>query len=166
MQRFSIKWKEIPKQTQPKRSLHRKRYNHTMGCFRWQKDKCILKWPDELKEKRSPCFQAQMWWQDLAQEVLQSPTDERQQGVLREIKLEKEQIDTHQYIIHFCPMSEAAPRFFIHFHILADTEREQSSVSLLVLGDSYRNSILAWGFAWLILVLFILAVPGELTHER
>lgn len=87
-------------------------------------------------------FKHKCGWQHLAQEVLKSLRDKSQQGILREIKLEKEQIHTHQYTIHYCPLSEAAPRFFISFHILAHTEREQSSVPLLVRGDS--SEIPSW----------------------
>lgn len=60
--------------------------------------------------------------QHLAQKVPKSLADKSQQGILREIRLEMEQIYSHHYIIHYWPLSEADPRLyqelqFSHSHI-------------------------------------------------
>lgn len=88
--------------------------------------------------------------QHLAQEVLKSLADESQQGILREIRLETEQIYGHHCIIHYWPLREADPRLFIkdcsfHILVLACREREQSSVPLLVSGRFLQKVHLGLG---------------------
>lgn len=87
--------------------------------------------------------------QHLAQKVPKSLADKSQQGILREIRLEMEQIYSHHYIIHYWPLSEADPRLFtkncsFHILVLACTEREQSSV-LLVSGRFLQKVYLGLG---------------------
>lgn len=88
--------------------------------------------------------------QHLAQEVPKSLADESQQGILKEITLETEQIYGHHYIIHYWPLSEADPRPIIKdcsFHILALARRgrEQSSVPLLGSGRFLQKVRLGLG---------------------
>lgn len=102
-----------------------------------------------------------MWKQHLAQEAPKSLADKSQQGILREMRLETEQVYGHYFIMHYWSQSEADPRLFIkdcsfHILVLARREKEQSSVPLLVSGT----------FLWKVLLsLEVCRIDFSLVHS-
>lgn len=79
-----------------------------MGCFEWQKDKWFQKMIRWIEGRK--VFWLLSTSVHLPQEVPKPPADESHQGILREIRLDTEQIYSHHCMIHYWPQSEAGPR--------------------------------------------------------
>lgn len=103
-----------------------------------------------------------MWKQHLAQEAPKSLADKSQQGILREMRLETEQVYGHYFICQrliLDSLSRIAVFTFLYWHV---EKRNKAPYLFLFLGDSYRKSFLVWRFVELLLALFIPVVSEDL----
>lgn len=89
----------------------------------------------------------QVWMQHLAQEVSKSLADESQQGNLKEVRLEKEQIESHHYITGLCQRLILDSQGLQFSYSCTNMYRKGTKLSapLLVSGRFLQKVHLGWG---------------------